>query len=113
MRQIGDAAMAVLKVEGVEELLGFLVVDLGQRLTQGEGRTRLLGHAVGLHLGVGAVHGVDFGAGGVAGLMIIRGRFFSGRHCGESYAVELLMDNHRACGNQGKLLASGIPVASD
>ena len=54
--------MAVLKVESVEKLLGLLVVDLGQRLAHRKRRARILGHAVGLHLGIGAVDGVDFGA---------------------------------------------------
>jgi hypothetical protein len=65
--KIRDAAMAVLKVERVQELFGFLVVDLGQRLAHGERRTRILGHAVRLHLGIGAVNRVHLGAGLVVG----------------------------------------------
>jgi len=43
------------EVEGVEELLRLLVVDLFQRLAHGERRARVLGHGVGLNLRLDAI----------------------------------------------------------
>ena len=69
VRQIGDGAVAVLKIKRIQELLGSLSANLGQRLAHGERRARILGHGVSQDLGVCAVHGVDFslvpGGGGV------------------------------------------------
>ncbi len=59
--QVGDGAVAVLKIEGVEELLGALGADFGQRLAHGERGAGVLGHGVGEDFGVGAVDGEDFG----------------------------------------------------
>jgi hypothetical protein len=61
VREVGDGAMAVLEVEGVEELLGALRADLGERLLHGERGARVLRHGVGEDLRVGAVDGVDVG----------------------------------------------------
>ena len=55
--------MAVLEVEGVEELLGALGGDFGERLLHGERGAGVLGHGVGEDFGVGAVDGVDVGLG--------------------------------------------------
>ena len=63
MGEVGDGAMAVLEVEGVEELLGALGADLGEGLAQGEGGAGVLGHGVGEDLGLGSVDGVDVGCG--------------------------------------------------
>ena len=63
VREVGDGAMAVLEVEGVEELLGALRADLGQRLLHGERGARVLRHGVGQDLRVGSVDGVDVGFG--------------------------------------------------
>ncbi len=52
--------MAVLEIKGVEELLGTLGADFGQRLAHGEGRAGVLGHGEGENLGVGAMDGEDF-----------------------------------------------------
>ena len=59
--QVGDGAVAVLKIKGVEKLLGALAADFGQRLAHGESGAGVLGHGVGQHFGVGAVDGEDFG----------------------------------------------------
>ena len=59
--QVGDGAMAVLEIEGVEELLGALGADFGQRLAHGERGAGVFGHGEGENLGVGAVDGEDFG----------------------------------------------------
>ena len=48
--------MAVLKVEGVEKLLGLLLIQFSQRFFHRERRARVLGHGVGLHLRIGALH---------------------------------------------------------
>ena len=61
VRQVGDGAMTVLEIEGVEELLGALGADLGQRLAHGERGTGVLGHGVGQDFRVGAVNGKDIG----------------------------------------------------
>src|ERR1035438_2605 len=42
VRQIRDAAMSVLKIEGVEKLLGFLLIQLGQRFAHRKCRARIL-----------------------------------------------------------------------
>ena len=59
--QVGDGAVAVLKIEGIEELLGALGADFGERLAHGERGAGVLGHGIGQHLGVGAVDGEDVG----------------------------------------------------
>ena len=61
VRQVGNGAMAVLEIECVEELLGALGADFGQRFAHGERRTRVLGHGIGQHFGVGSVNGIDIG----------------------------------------------------
>ena len=61
--EVGDGAMAVLEVEGVEELLGALGADFGERLLHGERGAGVLGHGVGEDFGVGSVDGVDVGFG--------------------------------------------------
>ena len=53
--------MSVLKIEGVEKLLGALGADLGERLAHGERGAGVLGHGIGQDLGVGAVNGEDIG----------------------------------------------------
>ena len=91
VRQIRDAAMAVLEVEGVEEFLRLLLVDLGQRLAHGQRRAGILGHAVGLDFGIGAMDGVNVGAGLVirAGLGTVGVWFVTCGHWAESYAVRI------------------------
>ena len=59
--QVGDGAMAVLEIKGIEELLGALGADFGQGLAHGERRAGVLGHGIGQDFGVGAVDGEDFG----------------------------------------------------
>ena len=76
MGQVGDRAVAVLKIKGVEELLGSLAVDLGQRFAHRKRGAGVLGHGVGQDLGVGAVDGEDFGLVACAG----RHKRFTG-HC--------------------------------
>ena len=66
--------MAVLEVEGVEELLGALGGDLGEGLLHGERGAGVLGHGVGEDLGVGAVDGVDVGLGRSWRGLVWRGR---------------------------------------
>ena len=61
VRQVGDGTVAVLEVEGVEELLGALGADLGEGLAHGEGGAGVLGHGVGQHFGVGSVDREDAG----------------------------------------------------
>src|ERR1700682_5557964 len=56
MRQVGNGAMAVLKVESVEKLLRLLLADFPQRLFHRECRARVLGHGVGLDFRLDAVH---------------------------------------------------------
>ena len=63
VREVGDRAMAVLEVEGVEKLLGALGADLAERLLQRQGGARILRHRIGEDLGIGAVNGVDVGLG--------------------------------------------------
>src|ERR1039458_2626036 len=73
--------MAVLEVEGVEELLGALRADLRERLLHGERGARVFGHGVGEDLGVGAVDGVDVSLGrGRGGRFIFGGGGISVRH---------------------------------
>ena len=55
--QIGDGAVAVLEVEGVEELLGALGADFSEGLAHRQGGAGVFGHGVGQHFGVGAVNG--------------------------------------------------------
>ena len=63
VRQIGDAAMAVLKIKRVEELLGLLFVELGQRLAQRKRGPRILRHAIGQHFGIGSMNRINIGRG--------------------------------------------------
>ena len=76
--QVGDGAVAVLKIKGVEELLGALGADLGERLAHGERGAGVLGHGVGQDLGVGAVDGEDIGLVAGAGGQ----KRFTGHWCG-------------------------------
>ena len=59
--QVGDGAVAVLKIKCVEELLGALGADFGERLAHGERGAGVLGHGVGQDFGIGAVDGEDIG----------------------------------------------------
>ena len=59
MREIGDRGVTVLKVEGVEKLLGTLGADLGERFAQRQRGTGVLGHRIRQHLGLGAVNRID------------------------------------------------------
>ena len=61
MGEVGDGAVAVLEVEGVEELLGPLGADFLEGLAHGQGGAGVLGHGVGQHLRVSAVYGKDVG----------------------------------------------------
>ena len=61
--QVGDGAMPVLEVEGVEELFGALGADLGKRLLHRKRRAGVLGHRVSQNLGVCSVDCVDVGLG--------------------------------------------------
>ena len=61
MGQVGDGAVAVLEVEGGEELLGALGGDFVERFAHGEGGAGVFGHGVGQNLGVGSVDGKDLG----------------------------------------------------
>ncbi len=49
--------MAVLEIEGIEELLRFLAADLAQRLLHRQRRARVLCHGVGENFGVGSMDG--------------------------------------------------------
>jgi hypothetical protein len=55
--EVGNGAVAVLEVKGVEELLGALGADFNEGLAHGEGGAGVFGHGVGQDLGVGAVDG--------------------------------------------------------
>ena len=57
MGQVGDGAMAVLEIEGIEELLGALGADFAEGFAHGKGRAGILGHGVGQDLRVRAVDG--------------------------------------------------------
>ncbi len=57
--EVGDGAVAVLKIKGVEELLGALGADFGKRLAHGERGAGVLGHGEGEDLRVSAVDGED------------------------------------------------------
>ena len=61
VRQVGDGAMAVLKIKGIEKLLRLLRADLLERFFHGERRARILGHGIGLNLRLYAVHRENFG----------------------------------------------------
>jgi len=61
VRQVGNRAMPVLKIKGVQKLLGALRADLCQRLAHRERGAGILGHGIRQDLGVGAVDGVDIG----------------------------------------------------
>ena len=65
MRQVGDGAVPVLEIKRVEKFFRLLLADLAQRLFHRERRARILGHGVGLHLGLDTVDGVDIGGGGL------------------------------------------------
>ena len=58
--QVGDGAMAVLKIKGIQELLGALGADFGQGLAHGERRAGVFGHGEGEDLGIGAMDGENF-----------------------------------------------------
>ncbi len=69
--EVGDGAVAVLEVEGVEELLGALGADLGQRLPHGKRRAGVFRHGVGEDLRIGPVNGENVGLlGGRLGIRI-------------------------------------------
>ena len=51
--------VAVLEVEGVEELLGTLGADLAEGLLHGERGARVFGHRAGEDFRIGAGDGVD------------------------------------------------------
>ena len=55
--KVGDGAVPVLEVVGVEKLFGPLGRDFLQRLFHREGGARILGHGVGLDLGLNPVNG--------------------------------------------------------
>ena len=59
MSEVGDGAVSVLKVEGVEKLLSLLVIDLFERFLHGQRRPRIFGHGIGLDFRVCAVNGED------------------------------------------------------
>ena len=59
--QVGDGAMAILKIKGVEELLGALGTDFVERLAHGKRGAGVFGHGKGEDFGVGAVDGYYFG----------------------------------------------------
>ena len=58
--EVGDGAVAVLKIEGVEKLLGALGVEFAKRLAHGKRRSRILGHGIRQDLRVGAMNSEDF-----------------------------------------------------
>ena len=58
--QIRNRAVAVLEVEGVEELFGLLRGDFLERLLHGQRRAGVLGHGIGLDFGLYAIDGKDF-----------------------------------------------------
>ena len=59
--EVGDGAMAVLKIKGIQELLGALGADFGQGLAHGERGAGVLGHGESKDLGIGAMDGENFG----------------------------------------------------
>ncbi len=59
MRQIGDRAMTVLKIKGVEELFRALGTDIGERLAHGERRARVFCHGKGQNFRICAMNGKD------------------------------------------------------
>jgi hypothetical protein len=59
--QVGDGAVAVLKIKSIQELLGALGADFGQGFPHGEGGTGVFGHGIGQDFGIGAVDGKDVG----------------------------------------------------
>ena len=61
VREVRNAAVAVLEIESVEELLGLLLVQFGERFAHGKRRARVLRHTVGLDLGIGSMNGIDLG----------------------------------------------------
>ena len=93
--QVGDGAMAVLKIKGVEELLGALRADLSERLAHGERGAGIFGHGVGQDFRVGAVDGVDIG--------LIAGGGGQKRFTGHSdgLANRIRHEGGRACASPG------------
>src|SRR5208283_448247 len=89
VRQVRNSAMTILKIKCVQELLGLLFVDLGQRLAHGQRGAGIFRHAIGLYLGVGPVDGVNLCARLVAGIdgSGIGVWLATGGHCAESYAL--------------------------
>src|SRR5271165_685758 len=85
--EVGDAAVAVLEVKRVEKLLGLLLVEVGQRFAQREGRAGIPRHTISQDFGVSPMDGIDIG-GGVVGLRSGRVGIDDGfplvRHCAES-----------------------------
>ena len=61
VRQVGNGAVAVLKIKGVQKLLGALGADLGQRLAHRQRGAGILGHGIGQNFRVGAMNGENFG----------------------------------------------------
>src|SRR6266849_4068553 len=70
--KVGNGAVPVLEIEGVEKLFGLLLSNFLQRLLHRERRARVLGHGIGLDLGLNAVNGEYFD-GGSGGGGAIRG----------------------------------------
>ncbi len=65
VRQIGNRAVSVLKVEGAEKLFRLLLVQLRQRLFHRQRGTGVLGHGIGLNLRLRAMDAIHLRFSGV------------------------------------------------
>ncbi len=70
VRQVGNGAMAILKVKSVEEMLGALAGDFPQRFLHRKRGSGILCHGIGQDFRVGPMDGIDFG--------LVSGRFGRG-----------------------------------
>ncbi len=61
MGQVGDGAVAILKVKRVEEMLGALAGDFAQRLLHRKRGSGVLRHGIGQDFRVGSMYGIDIG----------------------------------------------------
>ena len=107
--QVGDGAVAVLEIKGVEELLGALGADLGEGFAHGERGARILGHGVGQDLGIGTVNGVD-----ISLVMCACGRVRTERFTGhgDGLATRIRHQGRPGCASLGTIRSSKLKSGS-
>jgi len=87
--EVGDGAVAVLKIKGREELAGALGADLGKGFAHGECGAGVLGHGEGENFGIGAMDGED--------LSLVAGFGRNKRFTGHEYGLADRIRHKAAC----------------